>query len=151
MRIRLGKVAFTDAGTYNSSRTYDYFDFVLGSDGSTYLSLKENNVAHALSDSTWWKILAKAGRDGQGGSGGGSGDEVDPPVDPTPDPGVDVLQANMGYVNSANGSSVPGGQIGYEDGTIVDLDDTPEHSGTNENHTSIGADYTNDDLEAGGN
>jgi len=149
MRIRLGKVAFTDAGTYDSSRTYDYFDFVLGSDGSTYLSLKENNAAHALSDGTWWKILAKAGRDGQGGSGGGSGEIVDPDdPTPTPEPEVDVLQANMGYVNSANGSSVPGGQLGYENGTIIDLDDTPEHNGTNENHTSIGADYAEGNLGA---
>ena len=73
MRIKLGKVAFTNAGTYSSSETYDYFDFVLGSDGSTYLSLKENNTNHELSDSTWWKILAKAGRDGQGGGGGDIG------------------------------------------------------------------------------
>lgn len=57
-KIPLGKVAFTDAGTYNAEKTYDRFDFV-NTDDSCYLSLQDNNNGHAVSETDWWKCLAR--------------------------------------------------------------------------------------------
>ena len=56
-RIPLGKVAFSDAGEYSASETYVRFDFVTTAD-STYLSLKDDNKGHALTDKAWWICLA---------------------------------------------------------------------------------------------
>ena len=41
-KIPLGKVAFTDAGSYNAGNTYKRFDFV-DTEDSSYLSLQDNN------------------------------------------------------------------------------------------------------------
>lgn len=57
-KIPLGKVAFTDKGTYNSGTTYTRFDFV-DTEDSCYLSLKDNNKGHAVTDTAWWKCLAR--------------------------------------------------------------------------------------------
>lgn len=39
-KIPLGKVAFTDAGSYNAGKTYKRFDFV-DTEDSSYLSLQD--------------------------------------------------------------------------------------------------------------
>lgn len=57
-KIPLGKVAFTDAGTYNAGTTYGRFDFV-NTDDSCYLSLQDNNKGHAVTETDWWKCLAR--------------------------------------------------------------------------------------------
>ena len=57
-KIPLGKVAFTDAGTYNAASTYGRFDFV-NTDDSCYLSLQDNNKGHAVTETGWWKCLAR--------------------------------------------------------------------------------------------
>jgi len=57
-KILLGKVAFTDAGTYAAGTTYDRFDFIV-TDDSCYLSVKEENKGHALTDTAWWKCIAR--------------------------------------------------------------------------------------------
>lgn len=56
--INLGQVAFVDKGVYSSSVTYKRFNFIV-TDDSCYLSLKDGNIGHAITDSTWWKCLAK--------------------------------------------------------------------------------------------
>lgn len=57
-KILLGKVAFTDAGSYASGTTFDRFDFIT-TDDSCYLSVKEENKGHALTDTVWWKCIAR--------------------------------------------------------------------------------------------
>lgn len=57
-KIPLGKVAFTDAGSYNTGTTYKRLDFVTTED-SCYLSLQDNNKGHALTETTWWKCIAR--------------------------------------------------------------------------------------------
>ena len=53
-KIPLGKVAFTDAGSYNAGNTYKRFDFV-DTEDSSYLSLQDNNKGHAVTETAWWK------------------------------------------------------------------------------------------------
>lgn len=53
----LGKVAFVDKGDYKSATRYDFFNFVTTED-SCYLSLKDNNTGHPVTDTAWWKCLA---------------------------------------------------------------------------------------------
>ena len=57
-KIPLGKVAFTDAGSYNAGKTYKRFDFV-DTEDSSYLSLQDNNKGHAVTETAWWKCLAR--------------------------------------------------------------------------------------------
>ena len=57
-KIFLGKVAFTDAGAYASGTSYDRFDFITPDD-SCYLSVKDENKGHALTDTAWWKCIAR--------------------------------------------------------------------------------------------
>ena len=56
-RIPLGKVAFTDAGSYDIGKEFRKFDFIT-TDDSCYLSLVENNKGNALTDTTKWKCIA---------------------------------------------------------------------------------------------
>lgn len=55
--INLGQVAFVDKGIYSSTATYKRFNFVV-TDDSCYLSLKDSNKGHDLTDTEWWKCLA---------------------------------------------------------------------------------------------
>lgn len=57
-KIPLGKVAFTDAGSYNAEKTYKRFDFI-DTEDSSYLSLQGNNKGHAVTETAWWKCLAR--------------------------------------------------------------------------------------------
>lgn len=57
-KILLGKIAFTDSGAYASGTSYDRFDFVT-TDDSCYLSVKDENKGHALTDTGWWKCIAR--------------------------------------------------------------------------------------------
>ena len=57
-KILLGKISFTDAGTYTAGTTFDRFDFIT-TDDSCYLSIKDDNVGHALTDTAWWKCIAR--------------------------------------------------------------------------------------------
>ncbi len=57
-KILLGKVAFTDAGSYAFGTTFDRFDFIT-TDDSCYLSVKDENKGHALTDTAWWKCIAR--------------------------------------------------------------------------------------------
>lgn len=56
--INLGQVAFVDKGIYSNTVTYKRFNFIV-TDDSCYLSLKDDNTGHAVTDTTWWKCLAK--------------------------------------------------------------------------------------------
>lgn len=56
--IDLGAVGFVDKGTYSATVTYKLFNFVVTED-SCYLSLKNNNIGHAVTDATWWRCIAK--------------------------------------------------------------------------------------------
>lgn len=56
--IRLGKVAFVDKGTYSAATTYNTFDFIT-TDDSCYLCIKDGNKGHALTETAWWKCIAR--------------------------------------------------------------------------------------------
>lgn len=55
--INLGQVAFVDKGTYSDTVKYKRFHFVV-TDDSCYLSLKEDNTGHPVSDPEWWRCIA---------------------------------------------------------------------------------------------
>lgn len=55
--LKLGKVAFQDTGSYDSERTYERYQFVTTED-SCYLSRKDGNKGHAVTDTEWWSCLA---------------------------------------------------------------------------------------------
>lgn len=55
--MNLGQVAFVDKGAYATGTNYKRFNFVT-TDDSCYLSLKDNNSGHPVTDTTWWKCLA---------------------------------------------------------------------------------------------
>lgn len=57
-KIPLGKVAFTDKGNYSNTVKYARLDFIV-TDDSCYLSLKDENTGHALTETTWWRCIAK--------------------------------------------------------------------------------------------
>lgn len=56
--INLGQVAFVDKGVYSGEATYRRFNFVVTED-SCYLSLKDQNTGHPVTDAAWWRCLAK--------------------------------------------------------------------------------------------
>lgn len=55
--MNLGQVAFVDKGGYVAGTTYKRFNFIT-TDDSCYLSLKDNNTGHPVTDTAWWKCLA---------------------------------------------------------------------------------------------
>lgn len=57
-KIPLGKIAFTDKGSYSTTVKYGRFDFIVTED-SCYLSVKDENVGHPVADAAWWKCIAK--------------------------------------------------------------------------------------------
>lgn len=57
-QIVLGKVAFVDKGVYSAANTYNTFDFVVTED-SCFLCVKDGNKGNALTDTAWWKCIAK--------------------------------------------------------------------------------------------
>lgn len=57
-KLILGKVAFVDKGTYSAATTYNTFDFVVTED-SCFLCVKDGNKGNALTDTTWWKCIAR--------------------------------------------------------------------------------------------
>lgn len=56
-KIPLGKIAFTDKGTYSNTVKYGRFDFIVTED-SCYLSIKDDNVGHPVTDIAWWRCIA---------------------------------------------------------------------------------------------
>lgn len=57
-KIPLGKIAFTDKGAYSNTVKYGRFDFVVTED-SCYLSIKDENNGHPVTDTAWWRCLAR--------------------------------------------------------------------------------------------
>lgn len=55
--MNLGQVAFVDKGSYAAGSTYKRFNFIT-TDDSCYLSLKDGNTGHPVTDTVWWKCLA---------------------------------------------------------------------------------------------
>lgn len=56
--IDLGAVGFVDKGTYNEKVKYNFFNFIVTED-SCYLSLKNDNTGHPVTDTAWWRCLAR--------------------------------------------------------------------------------------------
>lgn len=54
--IDLGKVAISPKGAYLAAATYERLDCVTAGNG-TYLSLKDGNKGHAVSETAWWLCL----------------------------------------------------------------------------------------------
>ena len=57
----LGKVGFTYAGKYDTSIAYEILDWVYTDKGS-WASLRNDNVGHPLTDTSWWAPLADASK-----------------------------------------------------------------------------------------
>lgn len=57
-KLILGKVAFVDKGIYSAATTYNTFDFVVTED-SCFLCVKNGNKGNALTDTSWWKCIAR--------------------------------------------------------------------------------------------
>lgn len=55
--IDLGAIGFVDKGTYGSTIKYEFLNFVI-TDDSCYLSVKDENIGHPVSDTLWWKCIA---------------------------------------------------------------------------------------------
>ncbi|MHB9056213.1 MAG: hypothetical protein ACYC2P_08700 [Paludibacteraceae bacterium] len=54
----LGKVVITPKGSWSGSVTYEKLDLVTSASGGSYISLTDNNINHALSDTVWWQVIA---------------------------------------------------------------------------------------------
>lgn len=53
----LGKVGLTPKNTYSAGTTYERLDLVTDGD-SSYVSLRDNNVGHPVTDRNWWQVSA---------------------------------------------------------------------------------------------
>lgn len=56
LSIDLGKVAIAPKGDYNSNTTYERLDLVKANN-SGYVSIKDGNKGHAVTDTTWWMCV----------------------------------------------------------------------------------------------
>lgn len=56
LSIDLGKVAICPKGAYAATATYERLD-VVSANNSSYVSLKNGNTNHALTDTAWWLCL----------------------------------------------------------------------------------------------
>lgn len=118
--VDLGKVSTTPQGNYNSNIVYERLDIV-SFDGSSYLSLIDNNSS-PLGDTTAWQLSASKGETGATGLQGEKGETgyktIDPyPLLPTdPAPTVDgwykplILSVSPGtnYPNAGNLKAIEG-------------------------------------------
>lgn len=59
LSIDLGKVAISPKGAYSSATTYERLDLVSFNNGA-YLSIKDNNTNHAVTDGAWWFCVVSA-------------------------------------------------------------------------------------------
>jgi lysophospholipase L1-like esterase len=117
MAINLGKVSVTPKGVYVSSQAYERLDIVV-SNGSSYISLKDNNLS-PLTDTLSWQINAAKGDPGAPGIKGDTGYKtIDPypllPTDPTPTvvgwykPQQSSVTPGTNYPNAGNLKSIEG-------------------------------------------
>lgn len=51
----LGRTGVVPAGEYSASKTYNFLDLVFASP-STYISRKDNNTGHPVTDPEWWQL-----------------------------------------------------------------------------------------------
>lgn len=56
LSIDLGKVSISPEGAYSATTTYERLDAV-SINNSSYLSIKDNNLNHAVTDTAWWFCL----------------------------------------------------------------------------------------------
>lgn len=56
LSIDLGKVAIAPKGDYNSNTTYERLDLVKANN-SGYVSIKDDNKGHAVTDTSWWMCV----------------------------------------------------------------------------------------------
>ena len=59
LSIDLGKVAISPKGAYSSATTYERLDLVSYNNGA-YLSIKDGNTNHAVTDGAWWFCVVSA-------------------------------------------------------------------------------------------
>lgn len=59
LSIDLGKVAISPKGAYSAATTYERLDLVSHNNGA-YLSIKDGNTNHAVTDKTWWFCVVSA-------------------------------------------------------------------------------------------
>lgn len=59
LSIDLGKVAISPKGAYSTATTYERLDLVSHSNGA-YLSIKDGNTNHSVTDKTWWFCVVSA-------------------------------------------------------------------------------------------
>ena len=59
LSIDLGKVAISPKGAYSTATTYERLDLVSHNNGA-YLSIKDGNTNHAVTDKAWWFCVVSA-------------------------------------------------------------------------------------------
>jgi hypothetical protein len=103
-------MGFTIRGEWNGTDEY-YVDDVVTVDGSSYGSLADGNVNHAVTDYTWWCLLASGGVQGPQGIQGVQG--VQGAAGAAGAAGADGPQgtqnANLVYAGPASGSAATPG------------------------------------------
>jgi hypothetical protein len=57
--IDLGKVGITPRGSFDEKTSYERLDLVRKNNGA-YLSLKDDNIGHAVTDTSWWFCVVSA-------------------------------------------------------------------------------------------
>ena len=62
----LGKVAYFNRGAYNSETTYEIND-VVSYNGSSYVSLNDNNQGNLPTNTNYWSVVAEKGDKGDTG------------------------------------------------------------------------------------
>ena len=70
---KLGKVRCTPRGVYDATATYEFLDIVT-SNGSSYMALQNVPVGTAVTNTTYWMVIASKGDKGDKGNKGDKGD-----------------------------------------------------------------------------
>ena len=68
--LNLGRVGLYYRGNYSATTTYEYLDFVRGTDGMYIYIASTSSSGSLLTDTAKWAVMATNGQDGQDGQGG---------------------------------------------------------------------------------
>jgi hypothetical protein len=107
MSVDLGRVMLVPKGAYDAKAAYTRLDIVT-SGGNTYLCLV-SNTGQAVTDATYWLLLAKAGDKGATGATGPQGQKGD--TGPT-GPQGEIGKTGPAGPTGATGSQGPAGPTG---------------------------------------
>lgn len=132
--IDLGKVRITPKGEWNSSATYEILD-VVSLDGSSYLAIGAVSANTAVTNATYWAILASKGETGSTGLTGNTG-SVAPDTFESLAKNLSAYPSVLGYIGANLATvtySISGGEeivktLNYTSGNLTSIvlsGDTP--------------------------